>query len=299
MYSRWFNIAVVLLWLATMSWLVVKKVLPSLLIGQPPSYRTIIAAGRDEPPVGWRMSMGGRQLGWALSRTVPLPHEMTEIRSQVHFDELPLAEMTPDWLRSLLQLDNQPWAKFAMDTESVLVIDPLDRLSRFRSAVRFDALRDAIVVDGTVEGAEMAVSFRSGEVTYNTNVPVPAKALMADSFSPQTSLPGLRAGQTWTVPTYSPLRPPNDPVEILQATVEGTELVTWNDRSAPTWLVVYRSDPGAGLGNADNLRGKLWVRRDGAVLKQTVTFLGSTMTFIRLPEDEAAELAETAGSLKK
>ena len=33
-----FNVIVVLFWLATMSWLIVAKVLPPMRVGEPPSY---------------------------------------------------------------------------------------------------------------------------------------------------------------------------------------------------------------------------------------------------------------------
>ena len=36
MYSRWSNVAVVILWLSAMGWLMAEKVLPPLLIGEPP-----------------------------------------------------------------------------------------------------------------------------------------------------------------------------------------------------------------------------------------------------------------------
>ena len=61
MSSRWFNTAVVVLWLATMSWLVKEKVLPPLLIGEPPSYPEIIEAQNREPPVGWEVFLDGRR----------------------------------------------------------------------------------------------------------------------------------------------------------------------------------------------------------------------------------------------
>ena len=61
------------------------------------------------------------------------------------------------------------------------------------------------------------------------------------------------------------------------------------------WLVVYRSDPGSGAGGSQTPRGKLWVRRDGTVLRQQVLLFDSTITFDRLPDDEAAKLAEAAG----
>jgi len=54
--------------------------------------------------------------------------------------------------------------------------------------------------------------------------------------------------------------------------------------------VVYRSDPGHGLGSDEHPRGRLWVRRDGTVLKQQVMIFNSTMTFVRLPDDQAAVL---------
>ncbi|MHC4180655.1 MAG: hypothetical protein ACYSWU_24410, partial [Planctomycetota bacterium] len=73
MYSRWFNAAVIILWLTAMAWLVKCKVLPPLLEGQRPSYRTILEAQRREPPVGWAMSFNDRPLGWALSTTSELP----------------------------------------------------------------------------------------------------------------------------------------------------------------------------------------------------------------------------------
>ena len=59
-------------------------------------------------------------------------------------------------------------------------------------------------------------------------------------------------------------------------------------------MVVYRTDPGIRLGGGRTVRGKLWVRRDGAVLKQKVLFFDSAMTFVRLSEDEALALELTA-----
>ena len=89
MTSTWFNVAVVLLWLATMSWLITQKVVPALLVGEPPNYRTVVEAQQDDPLVGWSMSWNERKVGWAIHRTFPLPDDLTEIHSLVHFDHLP------------------------------------------------------------------------------------------------------------------------------------------------------------------------------------------------------------------
>ncbi|OHB70676.1 MAG: hypothetical protein A2V70_06150, partial [Planctomycetes bacterium RBG_13_63_9] len=241
MYGRWFNISVVILWLSAMGWLVSQKVLPPLLVGEPPNYRTILAAQQRQPTVAWRMAFNGRQLGWALSTISRLPDEVTEIRSLVHFDELPLAEMTPGWLRTLLRWTKQPNIKLQMDARSTLAIDPLGRLSRFESAVRLDPVDDVVKLYGIVDGSQLRLEVCSGDFSYHALVHLPSDSLPEDALSPQTQLPGLRAGQTWTVPVYSPLRPPNEPLEILQAKVEGIESLVWDGRSVETWLVVYRS----------------------------------------------------------
>jgi hypothetical protein len=75
--------------------------------------------------------------------------------------------------------------------------------------------------------------------------------------------------------------------------------LNWNGRVVDTWLVVYRTDPGSGLGSAGNECGRLWVckdgPKDGTVLKQQMTVARSTLTFIRTPDEEALRLATKAG----
>ena len=295
MQSRWFNIAVVLLWLSTMGWLLVEKVLPPLLVGDPPSYRTILAAQENEPPAGWQMSFNDRQLGWALNLVCRRPNDVTEIHGRVHFDEIPLNSLLHGLPQILLPLVNLPNVDLQMDADSTAVIDPLGRLMRFESALRVDSMEKPIRIFGTVDGHQLKLEVRAGGVSSPTEIYLPDDSVVVDAFSPQAQLPGLRAGQTWTVPVYSPLRLSGNPVEILHATVEGTDLMIWGGRTEPIWLVVYRSDPGAGLGSNDSPRGKLWVRSDGTVLKQQAMILDSTLTFVRLTDKQAAKLAAEVG----
>jgi hypothetical protein len=295
MYNRWFNMAVVLLWLATMGWLVKSKVLPPLLVGEPPSYETIVDARRSELPVGWRLAMDGRPVGWALTTTTVQPNGMVEIGSHVHFDELPLDQLAPGWLRTSLGWLKKPSLRQGMDARSVLFLDPLGRLTRFESTVGIDTVKDLISLKGELLGNQALVSIRSGEFVYRSEVRLPSGALLSDALQPQSRLPGLRHGQTWTVPVYSPLRPPNAPMEILHAEVEGYDVVPWEGRMERVWLVVYKNDPGAGLSSSrQDSRGRLWVRRDGIVVRQEVTVLGTRLTFSRIPEDEAVALQEIA-----
>jgi hypothetical protein len=109
-------------------------------------------------------------------------------------------------------------------------------------------------------------------------------------LSPQSDLPGLRPGQKWTVPSYNPLCP-RDPLEILQAQVEGREPIQWAGKRVDTWLVAYRNDPGSKIGGDPTPRQQLWVQFDGRVLKQQVTFLESELTFVRMSDEDSRELA--------
>jgi len=307
MYGARANLAVLLLWLATMSWLVSQKIVPGLLRGEPPNYRSVIAAGRYDPVVGWDVAVGRRttghdhapgelsRVGWAVSKTEQLAANVTTIHSRVHFDRIPLDELTPDLLRPLRQLFDQSVSWGPMDVDSTVVIDPLGRLLSFDSVVEVDPLLRKIKVQGTVEGTGLKLSVRSGEFHHDTSVSLPSNALLGGAFSPRTYLPGLRRGQTWTLPVFNPLRP-REPVDMFQATVEYVEPLCWDGQTEDVWVVVYRGNPGSGPGREQQTRARLWVRSDGTVLKQEVTVLEATMVFQRWPKRKTARLAPRISS---
>jgi hypothetical protein len=296
MNSRWYNTTVVVLWLATMSWLVWEKFLPPLLVGEPPSYSQVIDAQNLDPPVGWNVFWKSQQLGWALTDTKKQPTGLTEIRGRVHFDTLPLGAMAPIWLRPFVGLAKKPVDKLHMDASSELLIDTFGRLLRFESSVQLPPLIDMVSMRGIVEGGQLELLVRSGNQSFSHEISLPPKALLSDALSPQTRLPGLHVGQTWSVPIFNPLWPTKSPIEIISAAVEGTDPILWNGEIINAWLVVYRHDSGSGAGANQNVKGKLWVRRDGVVLKQETILFDSPIVFIRQTEKESAKLIETTGA---
>jgi hypothetical protein len=282
MYSRFFNITVCLMWLSTMTWLITQKVAPSLWVGKPPNYMTILEAHELNPTVGWTLWLNNRQLGWALSTLEYQYQGPKEIHSWVHFDELPLQELTSGWSRALLKLIEQPTGKLTMDVKSTLTIDTLGKLLRFDSRVELDPYKSVLHMQGIVDKLQLRVEIRSGDFSYTTDVPLPQQALITDSISPQSQLPNLAKGQAWTVPAVSPLRPSNNLMELLQATVEGEEQVMWNEEPHDVWLVVYRSDPAVSFKSDYNVRGRLWVLADGDVIKQQIMIFDSILLFERM-----------------
>ena len=66
-----FNIIVILFWLATMTWLVVAKVLPPLRVGEPPTYGSILKdREKSERPACWSARFNDQSVGWAATKTV-------------------------------------------------------------------------------------------------------------------------------------------------------------------------------------------------------------------------------------
>lgn len=283
-----FNVIVVLFWLATMSWLVVAKIIPPLRIGEPPTYSSIVAEAEAEPPACWSIRMNGRTIGWAANTIVRQPEGISEFYSRVYLAELPLEELAPGWLSTVLRPIFPKLNLVDLDKQSWFVIDPLGRLSDFESRVRLAGVADAIRVTGTVEGSNLKLMVRSGDISAPINTNLAPNSLMNDELSPQSRMPNLRVGQTWTVPLYSPFRAPHSPLDILQASVEAEERIRWGNESVPTRLVVYRGDPG-NVHASDDIRGRMWVRTDGVVLRQEVSVFKTPVQFERVPE-AASEL---------
>jgi hypothetical protein len=286
-----------------MSWLIVAKVLPPLQVGEPPNYRSVYAVdpqGKVEP-VCWDMLWNDRRMGWAKTTVYQTHSGVTEVRSLVHFSHVPVDELVPPWIRPAVRSAVQTVGAVAMDAQSMIEIDPLGRLSRIYSTLNAVNLEPAIVIRARVHGTTLSGEVRSGIMSQPFERYLPPNALLGDELSPQARLPGLRIGQEWTVPVYSPFRfsDNRNPVEILHAKVEDRESVVIEDDSVLTLVVVYRSDSGSILGGAQTPRGKLWVAEDGTVLKQTTRLFGSELTFLRAAPQRSSQILAESRSVER
>ncbi len=284
MSNRWFTLAVVLLWLASMTWLIADKVAPPLRVGDRPTLApeaTLAAPG----PVAWQLSLNDQPLGWASTDSLQRPDHVLELRNRVHLDRFPLKEIAP-WLARMLDPEGRE-EHLPFDTDSRIELAD-GSLRGFRASVSFGEIKDAILVNGTADGDQLKLSIRSGTFAYNTSTPLAADQMVGDSLSPRMQLRNLRVGQTWTEPVYNPLQPPNNALQILQATVERNEPIAWNGQILRTAVVVYRDDSGADS-SSHLARARVWVAPDGNVLRQEVFLLGVKLLFVRLPPGQAIE----------
>lgn len=295
MNSRWFNIAVFALWLTTMSWLVIAKILPSLVVGDPPDRMAILTAQAEEQVVGYDVLWEAERIGWALIRGDRVAGGATLIDGRIHFDRLPIRRMVPGVFLKLLALDGSVSDHIQLDAKNRMFFRANGQLQRFHSTVSLDPRISAVRVEGFVVGETVLLTIRSAGATYEARRPLPRNAMVSDSLMPQSRMPGLREGRKWTVEVYSPLRPRTDPMEIMQAEVVGRAPITWDDQVEEPWLVVYRGDPGSNVGRAGKEHAWLWVRDDGVVLQHKIAVLDGALTFLRMPDEKGHELQQLLG----
>ncbi|MGD9648327.1 MAG: hypothetical protein AB7U73_21625 [Pirellulales bacterium] len=293
MDRAWLNILVVGFWLASMTWLVWVKVLPPMLVGKPPSYADLVIAERDDRNVEWQLLWDGKPIGSATSAVTRDSDGLIVQSSQVEIRRLPLSEINPLRLGVLSARPGYSETLLDLKAESRFEIHPLDNeLLGFDSKLSTSLLAEPILVRGSVEGSQLLLNVSSGTFSYRTTTFIRPDRPLGDALSPQMRLPGLRLNQTWTEPVYSPFRSANESLDVVQAAVEQEDLVFWNGRVEPTWLVVYRPDPGAS--GPREPRARAWVRHDGLVVQQEVRIVNSWLRFVRLPRGREARFERDA-----
>ncbi len=244
------------------------------------------------------MSLNGKPLGWAVSKVAQssartADSSLTDVWSRIHFDHIPLAELSPAWMtKILLRSSFEPVDNLQMDAFSSLKIDSLGHLAAFESSLSTAGLQNSITISGKVRASMLRGEVKTAEFAYPFEIYLSSDALVSDELSPQARLTGLHLGQEWTVPVFSPLRDPRSPVEILQARVDSRDLLMWEGQAVSVFQVVYRPDSGAALSSTGQPRAKLWVRDDGTVLKQEVSVLSSRLVFSRMSDERSALCAK-------
>jgi len=289
---------VICFWCSAMTWLAAEKILPALFDGDPPDYQASLRTPRARPDC-WKIKWQDRSVGFSASQVCPVPGGAVELRSVVRFERLPLKSMASELLGPLSALAEPLFIGghgFELDmlVATQMRFDKRRRLLWLRTTVDLADREGFLLVDGEVLSSSKllltvwlndgtAPGTLRGVQVMSREIDLPADALISDSLTPRAELKNLSLGQTWTYPVYRAF-PPNSPVQIVQGTVKQHEIIFWDSNDVETMLVVYRSAGGSGLNMSGGPLGKEWVRRDGAVLQQEVSFSGLHLRFERIPE---------------
>jgi hypothetical protein len=303
MAHRIFQLGVVLCWIASMCWLVVAKILPTVVGGDPPDYGPP-AAAVDRPADTWRIRWKENTIGHAASRIRPALSGGTEVHSVVHCEELPLAEMTRQLL-GVLAFVAEPLFK---DSGGTLVglrvatrmqFNESHTLDRIWTSVEVGEGAGALFVHGSVDEHDRLhlaarAEFGNGEAelpTIRDTISLPKHALISDSLAPRAELRNLRVGQVWLVPVCR-IFPPSGKLQLLQAKVDRHEIVFWDGRDVETKVVEYRADPASNVGAAREVIGREWVDQSGFLLQQEMSFGSFRLRFERTTDGDANPCAQ-------
>jgi hypothetical protein len=284
MGNRIFVGVVVLLWVGTMSWLMVARILPPFFHGEPPGHGLLV---RGEP-VCWEIEYGGQRVGHAVGQAVPGALGTTEVHSRVLLKGIDIRELAPQWMGTLVR----GLGEISLDTRSRLVLDSLGNLSSFETKVRINDLPLVMRVQGHVEGAELLLKIQTGDVTHAVRYPVPSCSLLASELMPDPKLLQVYVGRKWQQEVYSPFRPPSSSLEIVQAEVVEEGWIEHRGQRARARKIEFRSMSPAGVAADNTLRAVVWVGDDGTVLRQDVYLMDARLRFDRCHEPHNLKLAE-------
>ena len=290
MGNRIFVGVVVVLWAGTMSWLMVARILPPFFQGEPPAHGSLL---RDEP-VCWEVEYSGTPVGYAVSQAVPGALGTTEIHSRVLLERIAIRELAPQWMSSLVH----GLGKISLDTRTCMVLDSLGNLSSFDTKVKLNDMPLVMKVQGRVEGPELRIKVQSGEISHEVSYPVPSQSLFANELIPQPKLLQVYVGRKWQQEVFSPFRPPNSSMEIMQAEVVEEGLLEQHGESRHTRRIEFRSLSAAGVAADNTLRAVVWVAEDGTVLRQDIYLMNAKLRFERCVEPEMLALADKLLDLK-
>jgi len=279
------------------SWLFITKVLPTLASVTLPGYQSIYASTKDTTAVAWTIMLNNRPVGSALSIVEPFPSGEVIVWSNLQLDEIPLNDLLPTWAKTFLGAKGGTLpTSIELEAFGRMTINSHGELRDFRSIVRVPEAQQSVHLYGSIDpDNKVTVSLRSGNLQYETSRNLPNNLSIRDELSPQATMPGISQGQRWTVPFYSPLRPSQQPIEILYASVAGHEVLHFDDQLVNADIVNYRTTPN----DHQPTRSRIWVAPRGKVLQHESTILGAKLLFMRRTDTVALSLASRLDHAKR
>jgi hypothetical protein len=208
-----------------------------------------------------------------------------------------LNDLLPTWAKTFLGAKGGTLpTSIELEAFGRMTINSHGELRDFRSIVRVPEAQQSVHLYGSIDpDNKVTVSLRSGNLQYETSRNLPNNLSIRDELSPQATMPGISQGQRWTVPFYSPLRPSQQPIEILYASVAGHEVLHFDDQLVNADIVNYRTTPN----DHQPTRSRIWVAPRGKVLQHESTILGAKLLFMRRTDTVALSLASRLDHAKR
>ncbi|MCA9150176.1 MAG: hypothetical protein KDA92_12790 [Planctomycetales bacterium] len=280
--STWF---ILFFWMASMTWLGWTKLRPAATLGQPPVQSEVLplTVGK-QPPVGWKIRLNGKPIGWVEQQIERLPDGQGNVESLLRIQKLRFNQIVSEGFGGLGALIAGGLTGGVADAPAIdltirnsMQFDYFGQLESFECIVTEDRWGECIRLQGIMREKELSLraylvmtpdeTNPAREPVYTGDLPLPQERLVSDALSPSPRLANLRVGQHWTFEAYNPLTPTR-PLQTISARVEDRRALRWGGDDMMTYHVVYQRSDDDGLSVERDL-GELWVADDGTVMKQS------------------------------
>lgn len=282
MANRIFVLAVVVLWLSSMTWLVTERILPSFFEGEPPAAE----AYETGQAVAWEVQWEGKPVGHAASVQLSGVGGATELHNRVVLNDIPLMDLAPTWMRSAIG----DLGEITFDARTRIEFDAIGNFSAFESRISVNDLPSVLNISGRVENSFLELHVRSGDISYTTPIYLPDSKALNEVLFPDARLPQMYVGRKWREEIYSPFHSPGNPVELVQAEVVSAEGIQYDNELRRTLRIEYRTMTGSGVPQEARLQAESWVEPAGNVLRRDVYLGSSKLRFTRLENSDATQV---------
>ncbi len=274
MPPRRINLIILAFWVYAAWELFARDILPDLVVGPPPDFRSI-AKAETKGESRWSILMEddsaqGREIavGQVLTRSTPQADGGLSLSSKAWFDSGAMLKRTPfEAVQSdRIEIVGDCW------------IDSRGNLDNFRVSLHEAQTPsvDLIMIEGRLKGNEILIN-TGGIIPYigPRAFAYEPHSVVQTSFSPLDRLPGIRVGQKWEQQVINPI---TRQAMKCRAEVVGRQTIMYDGNPTSTLVVLTKSD-------GVTPPARTWVRADGLVIRQEVPLLIRKLILQRIPEE--------------
>jgi hypothetical protein len=268
MPSRLGILAIVIFWLISTSWLIVREIVPLFRTGEPPAFFTDVTTDVGGTVITWKILHKGEGVGTGFS-TVTRRHDRSyELISDLRFENLGILKtLEIKKIAGRFLVDKSGNLK-ELATEVKAVISNIGEVkAEIKGVVQDGVLTPRFFLDGAATDLGL---FQPQPLRLTTHGNV------LNTMHLLNRIPGLRVGRSWKVPQLDPmgLILKQTTTKILIAEVAEDDL-EWQGKIVRCFRIDY-SEPG------QKVTAHTWVRRgDGLVLQQAAKHGDQDLVLVR------------------
>jgi hypothetical protein len=277
MPSRLVVLAIVLFWLVSTTWLVVREIVPLYRAGQPPAFFTDVITEVSGTTINWKLLKKGQSIGIATSQIQPVRSDRGyELTSTLQFEDFRLATVNIKGVQIKIEI-KKIVERFRLSRHGKLKEASVE--VRMLAPAEVRAELKGVVEDGMFHSKVTGLEKYLGLGPFEPPpVPVASMGDILNTMHPLNRIPALWVGRTWKVAYFNPLGLVIPGGKLTPSTMIAEveeDVLEWQHETVPCFRIDYRK-------TGKKATAHTWVRRsDGLVLCQQVSDDGMDLEMVR------------------